>query len=308
MNKIKQLKKASKKEIAKTEINQKLAKFSGGFNDLGTFIRLGAWFDAQKQRRRKPKRYKIKIVDENFGIIIKRDENTIQHQRVFEALMEIGELKPDGVLVIKNLYEVKKLAGINTDTSDIEIVNIIKEIADVSVELLQESEDQKYTSYLTFHLLGNITGIIDNTTNRSKSLMIVLDKGFIKAVQYFIKVKIDRKLMQYIHNNVQSAYTEKLIKFFLTQQKNLVFKKTAFWSLIKIIADFPIPNRDKQILEYKTDKVTDRYKRMILAEIDKEADLLKEFGIEFERKEQKITFNYENNTHRKGIIIAYPNV
>jgi len=305
--------KISKKEIAKVEIQQKLTHIGGGFNDLGIALRNGAFFDTQRKRQRKPKRYDIKIFDENFGIVIKRDENTILHQRVFESTLELGKSRDDGKLIIENMYQLKKLSGINTDTSDNEIIKILTEILNTTVELYKKNEiTQKYELYSAFHLIGNIVPIDnhDSTTkaNSPKQLEIRLDEEFKKAVNSLIKVKIDRNLLQYIHQNIKSAYTDRIVKFFLTQQRNLTYEKAGFWSLIKMISDFPIVDKNQQTTKYKTDNLTNRHKRRILAEIEKESDKMKEFGIEFDRKEQKISFNFANNIHKNKVIMAYPSL
>jgi len=303
--------KVSKKEIAKVEIQQKLAHVGGGFNDLGVALRNGAFFDTQRKRQRKPRRYDIKMFDENFGIVIKRDENTILHQRVFEATLELGKSRDDGKLIIENMYQLKKFSGINTDTSDNEIIKMLTEILNTTVELYKKNETtQKYELYSAFHLIGNIIPVhVDNddTTTKANSpkiLEIKLDEEFKKAVNSLIKVKIDRNLLKYIHQNIKSAYADRLVKFFLTQQRNLTYKGAGFWSLIKMISDFPAIDKNQQ--NSKIDNLSDRHKRRILAEIEKESDKMKEFGIEFIRKEHKIFFNFANNTHKNKVIMAYP--
>ena len=305
--------KVSKKEIARVEIQQKLAHIGGGFNDLGVALRNGAFFDTQRQRQRKPKRYEIKIFDENFGIIIKRDENTILHQRVFEATLELGKPIDDEKLIIENMYQLKKLSGINTDMSDNEIIKMLTEILTTTIELYKKNESTgKFELYSAFHLIGNIVPIDNHNpttkANSPKQLEIRLDKEFKKAVNSLTKVKIDRNLLQYIHQNIKSAYIDRIVKFFLTQQRNQSFEKAGFWALIKMISDFPITNKNKQTVEYKIDNLTDRHKRRILAEIEKESDKMKEFGIEFNRKEQKISFIFANNIHKNKVIIAYPSL
>jgi len=306
--------KTSKKEIAKVEIQQKLSPIGGGFNNLMTILRTGAFFDTQRQRKGKPKRFEVGITDENFGIIVKRNENTILHQHVFEAVLELGKQKNDGILIIENLYQLKKLAGISIHTSYNDIIKMLTEILDTTVELYKKNETtQKYELYSAFHLIGNITPVVnnDNTTtkaNSPKMLEIELDKKFEKAINSLTKVKISRKLLQYINSNIKSAYTERIIKFFLTQQRNQSFEKEGFWSLIKMISDFPLVDKNQQTTKLKIDNLSDRHKRRILAEIEKESDKMKEFGIKFIRKEQKISFNFANNIHKNNIIIAYPSL
>jgi len=60
--------------------------------------------------------------------------------------------------------------------------------------------------------------------------------------------------------------------------------------------------------EYKLDEVSQRCKRMILEQIEQESDILKEFGIFFSKKENKIYFYPEKSQHKKQIFISYSDI
>jgi hypothetical protein len=304
----------SKKEIAKASYNS-LTQIGTqtGLNDISISLRTGLLFDTQRQRQRKPRDFDNLIgVFNGFIVAVYRKENTILHQRVFEAALELGEIEfrqvqnvTAAILKIRNLYELKKLAGINTDTSDTEIINILEEISDIKMVILGENEEEK--SKLPFHLLGNVVSKVNKKTNEAKSLEIVLDLGFIYAIKtLFTILKIDRETLQYIHRNAKSAYVEKLIKFFATQQKPTTFTGNGFWGLLKAVCDFPVVKCET--VEYRIDKLSLERKRKIIAKIARETALLSEFGIEFDRKNLKITFNPANNIHKNIVKIRYSSI
>jgi len=82
--------------------------------------------------------------------------------------------------------------------------------------------------------------------------------------------------------------------------------------LIKQITDIPKSfDKEKQQIIYKRlDNISDRNKRQILADIQKESELLKEFGIEFIRKLPAISYNPQRSKHYKSniVTIGYPEI
>jgi len=313
-NKNRNRKNSSKKEIAKANYNS-LTQIGTqtGLNDISISLRTGLLFDTQRQRQRKPKTFEgLTGVFNGFVIVVSRKENTILHQRIFEAALELGEIEfrqvqnvTAAVLKIRNLYELKKLAGINTDTADTEIINILEEISDIKMVILGENKEEK--GKLPFHLLGNVVSKVNKKTNEAKSLDIILDLGFIYALKtLFTILKIDKKTLRYIHEHAKSAYVEKLIKFFATQQKPVTFTQNGFWGLLKAVCDFPVVKGET--VEYRIDKLSFESKRKIIAKIAKETALLSEFGIEFDRKNLKLTFNPANNIYKNIVKIRYSSI
>jgi hypothetical protein len=305
-------KNSSKKEIAKASYNSLIQLGTQtGLNDISISLRTGLLFDTQKQRQRKPEYYEnIVSFFGNFFVFVSRQENTIQYQRIFESILTIGKIQikeKSAILEIENMYQLKKLAGLSIHTSDAEIIRIAEEISKINVKIIAENEEEK--NAMTFRLLGNVISKIDKTTNKSKSFKIILDPGFIYAIEtVFTIIRIDEKTLKYIHQHVKSPYVEKLIKLFLTQEKPAVFKQNNFWSLLKTSCDFLLPSQDMQTNEYNIDKLSERQKRRIVAEIETECDLLSKFGIEFNRKEQQITYNPQKNTYKNTVKIRYSSI
>jgi len=273
-------------------------------NDIIISIRTGILFDTQRQRRVNPKYLQdILAKTKNYVLKVSRLENTIMHQRVFEAILELGKLSENGEqIIIDNIYELKKLAGMNVFTSDQEIISIIKDLMTVVVEVIKYDETtDKYTPFAIFHIIGKTYGLIEKQNQKIKGLMVEVDKDFSKLTNSLTTVKINKELLSYIHTKVKSAYVEKLIKYFITQNKSSSWD---VWTLLKNIADYITMKKD----EYKLDEVSQRYKRMILEQIEQESDTLKEFGIFFSKKENKIYFYPEKSQHKKQVFISYSDV
>lgn len=273
-------------------------------NDIIISIRTGILFDAQRQRRVNPKYLKdILAKTKNYVLKVSRLENTIMHQRVFEAILELGKINENGEqIIIDNIYELKKLAGMNVFTSDQEVVNIIKDLMTVIVEVIKYDETaDKYIPFAIFHIIGKTYGLIENQNQKIKGLMVEVDKDFLKLTNSLTTVKINKELLSYIHTKVKSAYVEKLIKYFITQNKGSSWD---IWTLLKNITDYTTMKKD----EYKLDELSQRHKRRILEQIEKESDTLKEFGIFFSKKENKIYFYPEKSQHKKQVFISYSDV
>jgi hypothetical protein len=272
------------------------------FNDIGFSIRTGVLFDVQ--RRRKSKKHAVYYdniigASKNFIIEVRRLENTIIHQRVFESILELGKEKANGNLLIDNLYQLKKLSGINTDTSNQVIVDIIEDIKTIHIKISSVNGSTQ-SEPINFGLIKKIVKITENEIKNVKSMEIILDPDFMSLINSLTKIKFDKELMEYIHTKVKSAYCEKLIKYFLTQQKP---SKWDIWDLLQLIIDFAMSNIDNVKLDLN--KINDRKKRRILEEIQKESKLLEEFGIIFNRKSQKIEFNPSLNQHKNKVLINY---
>jgi|GEM_PF-3047750 len=305
----------SKKENMKVKINEDLSKIGGGFNDFVISIRTGMFFDTQKQTRLKPQHYhkitnyynKHKIV-----IIVDRDENSIIHQRVFEVLLTLGELKVNEsgqkFLEVSNMYQLKKLAGLNVKKSDSDVIEIIEQISDIKVKINKISDDGKRTDFLRFQMLGNTRGTIENLTGRAKGFRIRLDDDFVDAIQYLNKIKIDKDKLQYIHQRVKSPFTERIIKHFMIQQVSQEFKGNGFWNLLSTICDIPYAVIEKQRIEFRLKNLSRMRKWQIVNEIASESQLMAEFGIKFDKKNLKLEYNSIENTHKNAVMIGYSEV
>jgi len=312
----------------KVKINELLNNQANGFrfNELMLFLRSSIVFDTQKRSKSKENKYEnIPLVfdKKRFVAYVTRTENSIIHQRIFEAVMRLGriydridyleeleDIVKSKILIIDNLYELKKLAGLNPQTSDRYVIKIIEDIAKIFINIEKVGKDGKKTEYLQFNLLGNVISIIED--KKAYGVAIRLNVEFVKAVFKLTKVDIDTEVLRYIHTHAKSAYVEKIIKFFLTQQSKSYFKEDNFWSLIKQIADIPQRfDKEKQKIIYKRlDNVSEQMKRQILADIQKEASLLKEFGITFDRKQLLLAYDPKSSKYYKSNIvkIGYPEI
>jgi len=311
----------------KAKINELLNNQSNGFrfNELMLFLRSSIVFDTQKRSKSKENKYeKIPLVfdKKRFIAYVTRAENSIIHQRIFEAVMrlgkiydridyleELGEVK-NKILIVENLYELKRLAGLNPRTSDRYVIKFIEDIAKIFINIQKVSKDGKRMEYLQFNLLGNVISIIED--KKAFGVAIRLNVEFLKAVFKLAKVDIDTEVLRYIHTHVKSAYVEKIIKFFLTQQTKSYFKEDNFWNLIKQITDIPKGfDKEKQKIIYKKlDNISEKSKRQILADIQKELEILKEFGITFDRKQLLLAYDPKSSKYYKSNIvkIGYPEI
>jgi len=303
----------SKNETVKSRIQEVLNAIGGGFNDFIFSIRTGMLFDAQKQTKLKPQHYNniVNYYNNNkLVIFVERNENTVIHERVFEAVMELGELKNNNgkdTLIINNLYQLKKLAGINVKKRDSDILKIIDDISKIHVRIDKVSDDGKRVFFLTFRFLGSVIGIIEKPDEKAKGLEIALDARFVDAIKHLSKIKMDRETMYYINTHVKSAYTERIIKHFIIQQKPQTFKGNGFWGLLMTICDIPMLNKNDEV-EYKIEKLSRKQKWIITNEIAVESQLLAQFGIKFDKKNLKLEYNPAENMHKYAVLIGYSEV
>jgi hypothetical protein len=305
----------SKKEIAKKKFSEILNDITNKFNftDLALFLRSGQIFDTQKRiRSRKIQYYKIPLAfEKKYAIFVTRGETSIIHQRVFEALMTFGKIvdtEKGKVLEIDNLYQIKKFAGLNVKKDDSTVLEIIKDIARIFIEIkkIGEIENKELIGSRQFNLLGDTDDIVEKKSGRAKGVIITLNQKFLEAVKQLTKIKIDKDVLEHIHAKVKSAYSEKIIKYFITQQTKSVFEKENFWNLIKMIADIPEFDYKENKIFYSLDKVSERYRRRILSEIESDTKLLQEFGIKFNREQLKISFDPSESQHKNVVMIGYP--
>jgi len=299
-----------KKETAKKKFSELLSSTIDKFNftDFILCLRSGQIFDTQERIKSREKQYYMipLAFEKAYAIFVTRAENSIVHQRVFEALMEFGKItENEQFLEIENLYKIKKFAGLNTKKDDTIVLAIIKDIARIFIEIQKVSENGKLTAFLQFNLLGDVEGIIENDTKKAKGVKIELNKNFIKAVKKLPKVKIDSEILEYIHKNVKSPHSERIIKYFLTQSTKSKFEKANMWSLIKKICDIPIKIKENGEIIYRLDEMSDRYHRKILAKIEEDLEILKKFGINFDRKEQIISFDPAESQYKNIVKISY---
>jgi hypothetical protein len=118
------------------------------------------------------------------------------------------------------------------------------------------------------------------------------------------KTRIDANTLKYVHQYAKTAVVEKIIKFFLPLHSEMFFKNDDFLMLLGQISDIPIFNKKtKENVYNKFDDESGQYRNEILANIDTESELLKEFGIEFNKKQLSISYNPTKSKFYKSNIL-----
>lgn len=289
-------------------------------NDFLMILRSGVFFDAFKQRGKKPKYLEnvmMKVESRNgmlYLVEVSRLENTITHQRLFESILELGKLQNGNQLVIESMYELKKLAGINTDTSDQEIHKLLKEITAITVSITRylpnnNSEDGWHKEeVVVFHLFSNL--FIDGERNpkqnkrRINSLIVEFDSQFLNATNKLNTVKIKKEILEYIHNNVENPYAEKIIKYCITQNKPF---KEEIWKLFSKVADYGIVNEDRFISK-RNSTLSKRTKQYIVQNIFNHKEQLNTFGINIERTTDNqtiISYNPDESQYKNAVMLCF---
>jgi len=285
------------------------------FSELVLLFTGSKMFDMQKNI--KSRDYEIESMsffnEKQFIVSVSRTENTINHHRVFDTLQlykvhnttkkTILGIKTGMALEIDNMHEFKEIAGLD-DYTDKQVIDMIEDIAQIHINIKKIDKDKKQTEFLSFHLLGNVDGRIKIATQECISLTIWLDSLFLDILTRLTKTKIDVDTLKYIHKNAKNAVVEKIIKFFLPLHSELFFKDDDFLKLIRQISDIPIFNKKtKENVYNKFDNESGQYRNEILANIDTESELLKEFGIEFNKKQLSISYNPTKSKFYKSNIL-----
>lgn len=288
-------------------------------NDFLMVLRSGIFFDPVKKRKDQPKYLEnlgIKINGKNNIVYIvkaSRLENTIIHQRLFESILELGEFTDENTLVIDNMYKLKQLAGINPTTNDQLIIRLLKEIMATVVDVNKYKNDSGdedgwiEEKRVIFHLLDKayIDSEYNQKTNQRKinTLVVKFDGEFINATKVFNTVKIHRNVLEYIHNNIDNPYTEKIIKYCITQNKPF---KEEIWKLLNRIADYK--KEESEVYRLKRFSVlTQRHKRRILASILQDNPKLNEFGINLKKTtdgQTMLSYNPEQSQYKNSVILC----
>jgi len=282
------------------------------FSELVLLFTSSKMFDIQRDIKSRNYEIESKSFFNNFIVSISRTENTIYHQRVFDTLLQT--CKPHNTtkktvvgiitglaLEINDMYEFKKTAGLE-DYTDEQVADIVKDITQIYIVITKIDKNKKQTNFMSFHLLGDTSGKFDTTTQKYIDLTIWLDSIFFYLLTALTKTRTDADTLKYIHQNAKTAVVEKIIKFFLPLHSEFVFKDDDFLNLVKQISDIPTFNKKtKENVYNKFDDKSGQYRNEILANIDAESELLKEFGIEFNKKQLSISYDpmkskfYKNN-------------
>lgn len=288
-------------------------------NDFLMILRSGAFFDAFKQRKGKPKYLEnvmMKVESRNgmlYLVEVSRVENTIVHQRLFESVLELGKLQNGNQLVIDNIYELKKLAGINPYTSDQEIHRLLKEITGITVAITRyfpdNSEDEwQKEEVVVFHLFSNlyIDGERNPKQNKRKinTLIVEFDSQFLKATNRLNTAKIKREVLEYIHYNIENPYAEKIVKYCITQNKPF---KEETWKLLSKIADYGVVEEDRFVSKRNT-TLSERTKRHIIQNIFYHKDSLIVFGISLEKTPDRqtiVSYNPELSQYKNAVMLCF---
>jgi len=250
----------------------------------------------------------------DFIVSISRTENTIYHQRVFDVLLQT--CKPHNTtketvvgiitglaLEINDMHEFKKTAGLE-DYTDEQVADIVEDIAQIHIDITKIDKNKKQTNFMSFHLLGDTSGKFDTKTQKCIDLTVWLDSIFFYLLTALTKTRTDADTLKYIHQNAKTAVVEKIIKFFLPLHSEFVFKDDDFLNLVKQISDIPVFNKKtKENIYPKFDDKSGQYRNEMLKNIDAESDLLKEFGIEFDKKQLSISYNPTKSKFYKSNIL-----
>ena len=284
------------------------------FSELVLLFTSSQMFDMQKDIKNKNRRIESTSFFNDFVVSISRIENTIYHKRAFDTLLQtckphdttietILGIKNGMALEINDMHEFKKIAGLEKHTDE-QVADMIEDIVRTNIDIRKIDKNKKQTNFLFFNL-ASTSSKIDIETRKYIDFTFWLDDIFLDILTALTKTRIDANTLKYVHQYAKTAVVERIIKFFLPLHSEMIFKNDDFLMLLRQISDIPIFNKKtKENVYNKFDDESGQYRNEILANIDTELELLKEFGIEFNKKQLLISYNPMKSKFYKSNILS----